>query len=249
MFTTIAYSESLDLANALGNIAAVTDDHIRTQGDVVYLGNLSNIIGFAAFLGSTGVRAQIQSPSLRRFVNPDISPIVNGLAGTDHDSIHLFPTSPLALQPNEGMEFLGLADPAAAEQISGIVFLADGAVTPVSGEIFTVRATGSITGSAGAWVSGNLTFSQTLPVGRYSVVGARVEGANLVAGRFIPIGASHRPGVIANADDDDREHNLFRYGGLGSWFEFDSVTPPSLEILASGANTAQVVYLDLVKVS
>jgi len=248
-FTIVAFSESIDAGGALTNVAGVTDDTHRVSGDFIYVGSLNNIIGVVAFTGSTGSRAQLQAPSLRRNVLLDISPVVQGLAGADQDQIHLFPASPLPLATNEGLEALSLADPAAAEQVSVVVFLYDGAIAPVSGEIYTVRATASITASTGDWVSGNLTFGQTLPVGRYQLVGARVEGANLVAARFIFVGEVQRAGVIPVADAADREHPLFRKGGLGVWGEFDSTTPPSLEILASGSNTSQVVYLDLIKIA
>lgn len=247
-FTIVAYSESIDPAGALSNIQAVVDDTHRTNGDFVFIGSFNQLIGAAFFAGTTGVRGQLQSPSLRRVILQDISPVFNELAPTSHDSLRLHPESPIALETNEGLEALILSDPAAAEQESVVVFLSDGALAPVTGEIFTLRATGSITATTGAWASGSLTYSQDLPVGRYQLVGARIEGTNLVAARFLIPGVINRPGLLCNADDDDRADPRFRYGKLGVWAEFDSVTPPSLEIMASGANTSQVVYLDLIKV-
>ncbi len=249
-FIVVAHSESQDLANALGNVAAVADDTHNTSGDFLYISQWPNLIGYAAFAGTTGVQAQLQAPSLRRVVNIDIAPVFKELAPTSHDQVHLFPESPVPLVTNDGLEALMLADPAAAEQGSVVSFLSDGAIAPVQGEIFTIRATASITATIGAWTSGSLTFGQTLPSGRYQIVGARAEGTNLVAIRFVLLGnQGWRPGCIAVAAADDREHPLFRRGGLGVWGEFDNFAVPALEVLASGANTSQTIYLDIIKVS
>ena len=248
MYTLVGFSENIDQGNVLANIAAVVDDTHRVTGDFVFLSTFNNLVGVAGYLGILGTRLQLQSPSLRLVVLPDISPVALATSPADHDAVHLFGGSPIPLATNEGLEALALADPVAPEQQSIVAFISDGVIAPVSGQIFTLRATAAINGAVGSWASGALTFDQTLPVGRYQIVGTRVEGAGVVAFRYIGIGAINRPGGIALPDAVSREHPAFRRGGWGVWMEFDSTTPPSLEILSGAASAAQVVYIDIVKV-
>ncbi|GAI79285.1 unnamed protein product [marine sediment metagenome] len=128
--------------------------------------------------------------------------------------------------------------------------LADGPITPVKGEIHTIRCTTTLTGVAGAWASGNITFSQDLPVGRYRLVGASIV-LPLTYGlfRFIPVGGRWRPGAIMKQSNGSGEPDIFRNGNLGTWLEFDQLTPPRLEVLETEAVNNPVLYLDLIKIS
>lgn len=98
---------------------------------------------------------------------------------------------------------------------------------------------------------GALTFSQTLPVGRYQIVGMNVVCASSVFARLVfPGGTSFRPGVVTNVSYGNLIlGDPFRYGRLGSYGEFEFNVPPAVEIMgtAAGAQTATVI-LDVVKV-
>jgi len=250
MHNVIAWSQLIDEGGQLVNLDAVTEQITNTEGKYIYVPPSSpNLIGFGVLLGSTGERARIVSPSIRALFPIDVSPVYRGLYGIDYHVIHLFPDAPIPLMPNEGLEALSLANPDSEEQHTVVALLAPGALTPVKGNVFTIRATASINAQVGKWSSGEISLGQTLPSGRYQLVGARVEGNNLVAFRFILSGSTHRPGFFAVKSSDDPDHPLARRGGLGVWGEFDHFTPPALEVLASGPNTSQVVYLDLIKVA
>ena len=247
MFTTVAFMESQDLGGVLGNVAPVVDDHISVNGDFLTVPQLNNIIGVVPFVGASGSQAQLQSPSLRQFILEDIAPLILATVASTHANIEFDLDSPTQIQTNEGLEFLVKSDPTSPEYATGVLFLSDGPITPISGNIRTIKATASITGVNGEYKSGAISFSQTLPVGRYAVVGARVEMSNGVLARFIPVGSVARPGVIPVASPASLENKQFRRGGLGQWFEFDSQTPPKLEILVSDTSTSQDIYLDIIK--
>jgi len=250
MFTVVAYAESVDQGGSYNAFNAVPDQHITTSGTVIYIGSLNYLIGYAIHNeGSAPCGAYLDSPSLRRICLVDIANVANATTSSGQDDVVLFPASPVALSTNEGLECYVCDDPGSATQQSALVYLADGALAPVSGEIFTVRATATITAAVNTWVNGNLTFRQTLPVGRYQVVGARAEGTNLNYFRFVPVGYAFRPGGVGCQDANDQDPKLQRFGGLGVWFEFDSVTPPTVEILANADCTAQTFYLDLIKIA
>lgn len=249
MFEVIAFSESVDPGGALGNVAGTIDDTHNVQGDFIYIGELTNLIGFYVIAdGTTAVNFQIQTPSLRDVALIDGSGVMVGTDVVDGGIAHMFPENPIALVKGEGMEFLLNSNPGAAAQQAGVIFLSDGALTPVSGEVHTIRGTATVTGAVNTWVSEAIVWDDVLPVGRYQCVGARIESANLMAARFITPGVPYRPGPIPVCDDDDRAEQIFRRGGLGVWFEFDSNVMPQLEVLTGSTSTAQTVYLDIIKI-
>jgi len=246
-FHLVAFHANQNEAGAYANVAPITDPTVTISGNYLYVPALNQLIGVYVAGGSTAEAAYLQSPSLRKLLNEDIGIIQQGVTPSGNESAMLFPTSPIPLEQYEGLEAYLKATPGAAQRHTFLVWLADGPIAPVSGDIRTVRATGSISASAGSWASGSLTFRQTLPVGSYQVVGAVCYGAGLVGFRFIASAYAWRPGGLAITNYGAKPIELQRKGGLGVWFEFDARTPPQLEVLAAVDNSSQVVYLDLIK--
>lgn len=250
MFHLAAFYQSIDPAGALTAINAVREEmYFTSTVDFRVPKALPNIIGECALLNdASGTRAQVQSPTLRNLANLDVEPLVlAAVFGSPAEGIY-HPNTPIPLTPDEAINFAVLSDPAAAAAHYGGVFLADGPQSEVAGNIFTVRATASITQVVGAWTNGNLTFAQVLPVGNYAVVGMRVRSTDAVFARLVFPEQMARPGVaVVNAIAD---HDTYwqRYGRMGLWGTFPSTNPPTLDVIG-GAATAQVVLLDLVRVS
>jgi hypothetical protein len=244
---TLLFSESIDAAGAWANITAATDQALKVSGDDVTVPALNNIIGAAALVGTAGDQARLQSPSLRR-INPlYIQPTIEALVPGATAPVWLHPQSPIPLNVNEVLNAQLNSNPAAAERESIIVQLSDGARTPVTGDIRTVHAEVTVTLVAGAWVYGDLTFNDDLPVGDYVVVGGRAVVATGTAFRFVPVGAAFRPGGLCVADSDYIEDPHQRSGALGEWFSFNTVQPPGIEIASSAAaaSAAYDIYLDI----
>lgn len=248
-FHLIAFHDEIDEGGVYTNLPPVTDPTITIAGNYAYCPELNNIIGTYVAGGDTCVGAYVQTPSLRKLLNLDIFPLQQATYPTGGESIFLFPEDPIPLERYEGIEVLVNANPTSAERHTVLLWLSDGAIAKVSGAIYTIRATASITAVAGAWSEGALTFRQTLPVGTYAVVGGVGYGANMVAFRFIPVGYAWRPGGLAVTDRGAFGGYEQRHGRLGVWFTFDARTPPSVEILAVGACTSQEFYIDLIKVA
>ena len=129
-----------------------------------------------------------------------------------------------------------------------LIWLADGAITPVKGSIFTVKATGSTTLTANAWTPVPITFDQDLPAGRYAVVGFRAKSANIIGARLIFVGGTWRPGVIGVRSYNVDYDNVFRYGNFGVFGEFEFDQPPQVEVLADTADTSEEFWFDLIQV-
>lgn len=240
-FSVVAWSESIDAGGTLQAITAVADQHLRTEGDQVVIGELNRLIGAWSCCGATHTRAQLRSPSLRRINNFSIEPLTLGIVPPANSNAFIDYGNSIPLDINEGLEAWQNGNPAAAEQVSVCALIADGAVQPVSDKHIPVYFTASITMVAGAWAGGNITFDTELPVGKYKVIGANVVAAGAVAFRFIPVGASHRPGGIASQLLTGIHQIPFRDGWLGEWFTFDTNQPPQLELLGSAAGAVSVV--------
>ena len=250
MFHLAAYYASAITTGGLTKIAAVADQALRTDGnDLVVPAGVSNLVGEAALSAATTVvQGQVSSPSLRQLANQDVLPIVAGVVFGSNPAVQAHFNLPRALKANESLNFAVDDTDAAAAAKYGLVWLADGALPQVTGNVFSVRATGAATLAAGSWVNTALTFDSTLPAGTYNVVGMRAVGTNLVAARLSFVGGAFRPGVPAVNAAGDREFRYARYGAMGSFGIFDVNQPPTMDCLGV-TDTTQVVELDLIKVS
>jgi len=220
---------------------------------IVFLHQVMTFVSLCRCLGSAGlisatlpIQAQLQSPSLRQVANIDIEPVALGLVFGDPSEVAMHPSNPIPLRGDESLNFLVNTDPGGAELHYGLVWFGDGPQQSVSGDIFSVRSTLSVTAVANAWINGQLTFGQDLPVGNYDVVGMRVRGAGLVAARLNFIGAAWRPGVAGAEAINDNMGMHFRYGKMGVWGTFHTNTPPSVELIAAAGAGTFTVILDLI---
>ncbi len=250
MFHTAAWYEDIDPGGVLTPITAVVDQSVFTSADVIRVPSaMPNIVGQAALGADASMAgAQVQSPSLRAMVNLDIEPVVGAAVFGSPPEVLFHPLSPVSVVPDEPVTFAVESDPAAAAVHYGLVWFGDGPQQPVPGNIFSVRATSALTLAAGTWVNGTLTFGQTLPLGRYTVVGMRARGTNLVAARLVFVGGAFRPGVPAINAVADLDPMVFRYGRHGAFGVFHSNTPPTVDALGV-TDSAQNYIFDLLQVA
>lgn len=251
MFSLVAFSESIDPNGIHTRMAAVPDQTIRTTGDQVTIGEMNMIVGAYATVGTLGDECRLISPSLRRFNPLYITPVELALSPPTHSKMVYHGDNPIPLKTNEALEVENNSNPAAVEQQSVVVWLSDGPQVPVTGDIYTVNLNTTITLLAGEWAFAELDFPDSLPVGQYSVVGARCEVANGVAFRFAPIGSAVRPGGVCAPDVGGIDPYNQRWGRLGNWFEFNTVQPPGVEILSSAAAGAATydIFIDVIPVA
>jgi len=248
MFSLVGWTESQDSA-VLVNVAALADPHIRVNGDDVIVPAEINNLVMAYGLGPNLTRIQLVSPSLRRVLNPEISPVDIAAEPTFPTPLVDWRANPIQLDPEEALDAQAAEDGAGATRATVLAWLADKAIAPVQGDIRPTRATNTTTLVANAWTNGALTFADQLPAGRYQAVGGRFFSAGLQAWRLVFVGYTWRPGAIGcdtAADPDDR---TFRAGNFGVWGEFNHNTPPTVDFLSNSADTSQIGVLDLIKIS
>jgi len=166
-FTLVAYQEAKPADTTPLAITAVPDQHVRIDDTIIYMAEYNEIIGVYAGGHTTLVDAYLASPSLRRLANYSIAPIALVTPPAGDDSFILHPASPLALEKNEGLEAIIEASATVGAVVTTVgVWLADGVITLVSGEVFHVRATATIAAAVDTWANAEITFDDTRPVGR-----------------------------------------------------------------------------------
>lgn len=254
MINLVAFSEIHQNAGSEDAIAGVPDQTSRVNGDDIYIGKFNQIVAAFAYGHSIG-NARLTSPSLRALADLYITPLVNDMGGYAQYTTRVVDDrkeNPLMLAEGEALNAYITDTQIAADKNDLVgVWLADGAVTPVTGEIITIYAEATaIAGLEKKWVNAEMVWTPDLPVGRYQLVGARcyLGGGGLF--RFSFIGEANRMGGICVHDKHLQEDEVFRLGRFGVWGEFDSATPPSLDILPilTAGSTGAYLRLDLIKV-
>lgn len=248
MFTLAGWSASVDQA-VMAAIAAVPDPHLTVSGNDVRVPSwATKLLGVYAN-GVNIVQAQINSPSLRRFVPYDIDPIdIAATPSSPTPFIDLF-DHPYEFDVDESLNALTSENGAGATRMNVFAWLGDGNKEQVSGEILTVRVTSATAAVAFAWTNVALTFTNVLPAGRYAIVGLRGESATGIACRLVLPGSGYRPGAIMQTASGrlvDVEHR-FRYGNAGKWGEFRNTVPPTIDVFAGAADATQTFWLDLIQ--
>lgn len=246
-FHIAAWSASADQATATP-IAAVADPSLTVSSNNIQIPDFAPYLVGAFGIGVNLTRLQLQSPSLRRTVNYEVSPL-NYLATPQNPPsfVDIF-NNPIQLDVAEQMQAATAEDGAGATRMNAFVLLGDGKNAAVTGSIFTVRVTAAATLTAFAWTNAALVFDQVLPVGNYAIVGAKFVSAGLLAFRFLFQGQTPRPGGIGQIDNKYLVPDGQRFGKWGEWGVFNSTTPPTVDFISGSADTSETGVIDLVQV-
>lgn len=251
MFSLVAGYESITNGAAYAEVNGVLDQSITLDAANRFAapGNWQVMALYAMGINLTAAR--LNAPSMRSLILPEI-----------------YPANPTAdVRDLDGPIIYGQRGPRFAPQEYFIVEVSRGGadaqpclwgawlgpdVSPAQvGPTFTAVCSASVTIVAGQWVLASLVFNQTLPAGRYQVVGMAVVCNDATFARMVFPGLSqYRPGVLVQDTYGDRPWSqAFRMGGMGVFGEFLHNAPPAIEVLGdtAGAETP-TVYLDLIKV-
>jgi len=248
MFTLIGYTAAAQgISAVLAAVPAISDPHVRVNvNDIIVPRGLNKLIGCLP-VGATITRAQLQSPSLRAFVNHDVIP-VDAAAIPSSPSLFLpWFYDPISLQEDEALN--ALVTNTAADRESVLVWLADGPVSPLDVDFRTIRASATTTLVAGAWTNCILTLDQVLPAGQYAVVGLRARSTNMIAARMVFVNYQWRPGVPGAQAIGHNQYAYWRQGNVGEFGRFQHNTPPTIDCLANAGDTAETFELDIIKVA
>lgn len=246
MHHTIAWRLSIADVTAT-DITPVTDNIMAIQNGHFIPSKRSQLL--YAYYGAAGAtRARFISPTFRQVTTPWVRPTGLAIVPGAQPLLTDYRANPLTVAALEELQFEAFQTSGGAAVVVGVAALASVPVGPApSGDIYTMRGTGTTTLVAGAWTSAAITWQDTLPAGTYAAVGLQYIGVTALAARLIFNDQSDRPGCVATGLVTSRPHPMFQMGGLGIWGRFQNNIMPNLEFLANAADTAQEVYLDLIR--
>lgn len=256
MFTVVAFNEVRTAVTAIEAVTATDGDAEVAVGDDLIVPKFRHLIGQYAGHGEAAVagtpsEAYIDAPSLRRVTRNQFVQLHDFFVAPPRRAVDMFPLSPIPLDEGEALNAY-LANTAVCAAGRGMVgvWLADGPISPVRGEIRTILCTSVMLGTLGVWESGPLTLAYDLPAGRYQVVGARcLAGATAQLFRLIFPEQWHRPGGVSSRVILDPQLSQFRAGNLGVWGEMTHRVLPRLEVLNVNTVANPSILLDIIKVS
>lgn len=213
-----------------------------------------NRVKWMAALGANLTKAQLKAPSLEvRRTQAIITPhVTGGVAFPLAYQALSKPLSPIELVPTEDLAVLVSNGGASASPYYSLVCFGPADLPPVpAGDIRMVRCTGSTTLTANQWTTVQVTPDVALEAGQYTLVGFIPISTSIVAARALIPGQVARPGVIglAGAEATVKQYANTLFDGLVGYAmgSFTHTTPPQFQFLSSASDTAQVVYMLLVK--
>lgn len=250
MFNLVAFYASVAQDAALVNLAPVTDPLVTIQNSrLIFPGEMQ--IGAIQGLILDGTRMRINTPQFRSIALPEVYPVkITAEQGTN--PVIMGPMwDSLRIPRNDEFGFdVSRAGAGAGDCFAGLWYAPRRPAAP-QGPIITLRATATITLTVGTWVAGSLTFDQSLPYGKYAVVGMNSIAGDAVFVRLaFPGETQYRPGVPnVEAYGSYVNPQIFRYGNFGLFGTFDSTAQPLIEVLGHTAGSEPiVVLLDLIKI-
>lgn len=240
-----AFASSIAQDAALASIGTLADQLLTQNSSTAYTFARPLKLLRAYVRGNSASRAQYDSPTIRLIGPPEIQPIDTAAAPPNLPPINKYDDAAFTVPPLDPLGVKISRAGVGAATCQALLWVGEQYQGEQKGPCFPVQATGAITASTSAWTAGALTFGQALPTGRYRIIGMSAQGTNLLAARLIFPNQTYRPGVLAQDAAGEYDHEWFRRGAFGVFGEFDSVAPPTLEVLAFGANTSQTIWLDL----
>lgn len=244
----LAFAGSVAQNAVLANIPTVVDQYMTQVNTSQYTrrDSLRMLRMYARSDSATVVR--IDSPYLRLIGPPNIQPIQVSAAPSDLPPINKFDNSALILPALDPLGILCSRAGVGADVSQALIWVSKGGVQKIEQPCFPIQATATITlTTTGSWVAGAITLPQSLPTGKYRILGMSAQGTGLFAARLVVPGMEERPGVLAQQATGEYDHEWFRRGNFGEFGTFDSVAPPTLEAMGYAAGSAQTIWLDVVR--
>lgn len=244
---TLAWRKSIADADVATDITPVTDGIMTIQNNHFLPQKNYNML-YAYYGGAGATRARFITPTWRQLSTPWIRPVNLSIVPLDEPNVADYHGNPLVIRGLEELQLEGQQTSGGAAVVVGVAGLSEGPLTPApQGDIVAMRGTGTTTVTAGAWSNCAITWQDTLPNGQYAVVGLEANGVTCVAARLIFEDQVMRPGAVGQGLVSGNGAPIFRYGRLGVWGRFNAYRIPSVEYFCNAADTAQEVYLHLVR--
>lgn len=243
----VFYTSSLANSQTDLKLNAVNDQILTIVNNTFLVPRQAQVI-LAFSAGANLVRVRLDTPKFRYVGLPSLTPISLTATVPLVPAVYNAMNFPLTVDPSDAISVQASSLTVGAALAYCGLWFSFGIQQPQFGPVYRLRGTAAITNAAGTWVNGSITFDQTLPNGRYQVVGLDVVGANLAFARLIFPDASFRPGVLCRQTADGVRLPQFDMGAQGVLGEFIYPSLPNLETLSVGASTAQEIFMDVIRI-
>lgn len=242
----MAFSESTAAGTTNGQINLVPDAIITpTAGNDALIPEPSEILwGFG--IGTNMTRLRIDTPTLRDVSLPSLVPVNTGLTVPSPYNLIDMRNTFIPLPNNVQIQMQASQSDAGAQIMNALLAVAFRRVSIPAGKVTPIRATTTVVTAVGAWTLSSLVLDQTLPPGRYALVGAHVNGTGALACRFVIPGTRYRPGVVCSNTQQGIPHPIFRDKSMGVWGYFNNVNIPQIETIAATIGDVDDVYMDVI---
>jgi hypothetical protein len=241
------YTNDLASAASLVALGSITDQAWTSDSTGYFMpDNLKLMWAYAANDAATIV--QVDQPSLRDPFLPYIDPISLTTLPANTPPVYKAWEMGLDLRRNEYLRIRMSRGAVVASDAYALVAVGKQRKPIPTGSRRTIRFTSAVTIAEGVWTLGALTFSDTLPDGRWAIVGLAVYGTNLLAARLAFTGGGWRPGVLCQGAQGEWTPPAFDRNEFGYFGNFLNTIQPNIEYLGVGAGTAQIGYMDLVQI-
>lgn len=240
------YSGSIASAAVDAVVPAIQDQTINVIDQrYQFPTNRTVLKAFAAAPDCTAIR--LSSPSYNRGLQPTIDPIDSDTTpgGNLPALVDYMGRGPI-IPRLENFGPLATRGVVAAAQGYIALWHTAGFQPAPAGPVYTIRGTANAAGALAGWRLGSYTPDQSLPNGRFAVIGMRVVGANCLLARLVFPNQFDRPGCICNVDETSWVYPAFRFGSGGLFGTFINTNLPQIEVCGTGTVATQTVYLDLV---
>jgi hypothetical protein len=264
MFHLCDYNLVNGINDNLADMVAVDDTSLTRRGGASGFGhyifpNPMNILA-AMHLGIAPTEVKIVQPQFAVYSNLDLLNLQAGTLVPSTVWCDDYREMPLEIQLNQELAIQeSNADGAGSHQINTLLWIAPpswsmaGRGNYPQGERVQLNFTATIPGAAGAWsADAGMVGPTVLEGGNYSVIGAYIQGVNLIAARIrfqvAPqyMGLTMLPGTIAHqafTDIDLQKGTTW----MGEWGRFNTYMLPKIEGLASAnGNITTTIRLDCV---
>jgi len=243
----LAFGGSVPTTSTFAAIPTITDTYATKTSAGMLLPQSAKAL--MAYVRGVNVNdARMNSPSIRAIGPPSMWPFDTAANPPNLPPLIRFKECGPIVPAMDALNVEVSTIVAVAADAQALILFGDGPPQPDRRSSRTIKLTGAGTGVVNAWVATDFILAQSLPAGRYAVVGFAAFGTGLLAARLIFNDQPERPGVPAQQAFAEYDDSDFRYGAFGEWGTFQNTALPTVEVLAYAANSAQTFFMDIVPV-
>jgi hypothetical protein len=203
-------------------------------------------IKMATLCGAQATRLKISTPKLRAFAQVQLPITSTNVSQPSGQQFNDMSAMPLRINAIDELSALVTTGVGASTNIAGM-WLDDMHTQSPRGDAYWIHGVATFAAVVNTWTAGAIVFDQTLPAGKYSIVGMDVVAATTAFARLIFPTGGWRPGVVARAAVTTNLTDYFRNGYMGEYGQFASVAQPLLEVLCTTNPGSWDVFLQLLK--